>query len=87
MRVEFFTDHYGFVVDYSGSPSGTPQAWTPRSLIAIFHSVRISTHSKDGVKAVRKAVSGLVKLLYPRTVSYLSQSWRNWSRSHWRAGG
>ena len=62
-RVEFFTDHYGFVVDYLAEAlRNSASMASPKSSIAISRWVRTSTRV---VTAVRKTVSGLVKLLYP----------------------
>src|SRR5438876_2181680 len=64
MRVEFFTDHYGFVVDYLAEALRELRKHNYTELID--HSFALGAHlNARDVKAVRKTVSGLVKLLYP----------------------
>jgi ATP-dependent Lon protease len=63
MRVEFFTDHYGFVVDYlAGAAELRKHNYT--ELMDRSFALGAHLNARD-VKAVRKTVSGLVKLLYP----------------------
>lgn len=64
MRIEFFTNHYGLVVDYL--------AEALRELRRHNYSERIDHHFSLGshlnardVKAVRKSVAGLIKLIHP----------------------
>ena len=64
MRPEYLTDHYGFVVDY------ITEVW--RELRKTSYSDAIDRHFSLGshlnqrdVRAVRKTVSGLIKLLHP----------------------
>ncbi|MBN1450020.1 MAG: protease Lon-related BREX system protein BrxL [Anaerolineales bacterium] len=64
MRSEYLTDHYGFVVDY------ITEVW--REMRKISYSDAIDRHFSLGshlnqrdVRAVRKTVSGLIKLLHP----------------------
>lgn len=64
MRIEFFTNHYGLVVDYL--------AEALRELRRHNYSERIDRHFSLGshlnardVKAVRKSVAGLIKLIHP----------------------
>ena len=64
MRPEYLTDHYGFVVDY------VTEVW--RELRKTSYSDAIDRHFSLGshlnqrdVRAVRKTVSGLIKLLHP----------------------
>src|SRR5438128_3470138 len=64
MRVEFFTDHYGFVVDYLAETLRELRKHNYTELLD--HSFALGGHlNARDVKAVRKTVSGLVKLLYP----------------------
>jgi ATP-dependent Lon protease len=64
MRVEFFTDHYGFVVDYLAEALRELRKHNFTEIIDRYFSVGGHLNARD-VKAVRKTVSGLVKLLYP----------------------
>ena len=64
MRVEFFTDHYGFVVDYLAEALRELRKHNFTEVIDRHFSLGSHLNARD-VKAVRKTVSGLVKLLYP----------------------
>ena len=64
MRVEFFTDHYGFVVDYLAEALRELRKYNFTEIIDRYFSLGSHLNARD-VKAVRKTVSGLVKLLYP----------------------
>jgi ATP-dependent Lon protease len=64
MRVEFFTDHYGFVVDYLAEALRDLRKHNFTEVIDRHFSLGSHLNARD-VKAVRKTVSGLVKLLYP----------------------
>jgi ATP-dependent Lon protease len=64
MRVEFFTDHYGFVVDYLAEALRELRKHNFTEVIDRHYSLGAHLNARD-VKAVRKSVSGLVKLLYP----------------------
>jgi ATP-dependent Lon protease len=64
MRVEFFTDHYGFVVDYLAEAMRELRRHNYTETIDSFFSLGTHLNARD-VKAVRKTVSGLVKLIYP----------------------
>ena len=64
MRVEFFTDHYGFVVDYLAEALRELRKHNFTEIIDRHFSLGSHLNARD-VKAVRKTVSGLVKLLYP----------------------
>jgi ATP-dependent Lon protease len=64
MRVEFFTDHYGFVVDYLAEALRELRKHNYTEVIDGYFSLGSHLNARD-VKAVRKTVSGLVKLLYP----------------------
>jgi ATP-dependent Lon protease len=64
MRVEFFTDHYGFVVDYLVEALRELRKHNFTEIIDRDYSLGSHLNARD-VKAVRKTVSGLVKLLYP----------------------
>ncbi len=63
MRVEFFTDHYGFVVDYLAEALRELRKHNFTEVIDRNYSLGSHLNARD-VKAVRKTVSGLVKLLY-----------------------
>jgi ATP-dependent Lon protease len=64
MRVEFFTDHYGFVVDYLAEALRELRRHNFTEKIDHFFSLGSHLNARD-VKAVRKTVSGLIKLLHP----------------------
>jgi ATP-dependent Lon protease len=64
MRVEFFTDRYGFVVDYLAEALRELRKHNFTEVIDRHYSLGSHLNARD-VKAVRKTVSGLVKLLYP----------------------
>src|SRR5438093_1878766 len=64
MRVEFFTDHYGFVVDYLAEALRELRKHNFTEIIDRHFSLGSHLNARD-VKAARKTVSGLVKLLYP----------------------
>ncbi len=64
MRVEFFTDHYGFVVDYLAEALRDLRRHNYTEMIDRHFALGSHLNARD-VKAVRKTVSGLVKLIYP----------------------
>lgn len=64
MRVEFFTDHYGFVVDYLAEALRELRKHSFTEIIDRHFSLGHHLNARD-VKAVRKTVSGLMKLIYP----------------------
>lgn len=64
MRTEFFTEHYGFVVDYLAEALHQLRRHTFTEIIDHHFALGAHLNARD-VKAVRKTVSGLVKLLYP----------------------
>src|SRR3954467_14820336 len=64
MRVEFFTDHYGFVVDYLAEALRELRKHNFTEAIDRHFSLGSHLNARD-VKAVRKTVAGLVKLVYP----------------------
>src|SRR3954468_14914358 len=64
MRMEFFTNHYGFVVDYLAEALRELRKHTFTEVLDRNFSLGSHLKSRD-VKAVRKTVSGLVKLIYP----------------------
>jgi predicted ATP-dependent Lon-type protease len=64
MRIEFFTDHYGFVVDYLAEALRELRRHNYTEMFDRYFSLGLHLNARD-VKAVRKTVSGLIKLLYP----------------------
>lgn len=64
MRVEFFTDQYGFIVDYLAEAMRELRRHNFTEAIDHYFSLGSHLNARD-VKAVRKTVSGLIKLLYP----------------------
>jgi ATP-dependent Lon protease len=64
MRMEYFTDHYGFVVDYLAEALRELRRQNFTETLDRYFSLGSHLNARD-VKAVRKTVSGLIKLLYP----------------------
>src|SRR3954449_3424889 len=64
MRVEYFTDHYGFIVDYLAEALHDLRRHNYTEVIDRHFALGAHLNARD-VKAVRKSVSGLVKLVYP----------------------
>src|SRR3989440_2504819 len=64
MRMEYFTDHYGFVVDYLAEALRELRRHNFTEMIDRYFSLGSHLNARD-VKAVRKTVAGLVKLIYP----------------------
>jgi ATP-dependent Lon protease len=64
MRMEYFTDGYGFVVDYLAEALRELRRHNFTEVIDRSFSLGSHLNARD-VKAVRKTVAGLVKLLYP----------------------
>jgi ATP-dependent Lon protease len=64
MRNELFTDHYGFVVDYLAEALREMRKHNFTEIIDRNFSLGAHLNARDR-KAVRKTVSGLMKILYP----------------------
>ncbi len=64
MRIEYFTDHYGFVVNYLAEALRELRRHNFTEIIDRHFSMGTHLNARD-VKAVRKTVSGLVKLIHP----------------------
>jgi ATP-dependent Lon protease len=64
MQVDFFTDHYGFVVDYLAEALRELRHQNFVDMVDHYFSFGSHLNARD-VKAVRKTVSGLIKLIYP----------------------
>src|SRR5262249_49405221 len=64
MRNEFFTDHYGFVVDYLAEALKELRKHNYTEVLDRHFALGAHLNARDS-RAVRKTVSGLVKLLYP----------------------
>lgn len=64
MRNELFTDHYGFVVDYLAEALRELRKHNFTEIIDRHFSLGAHLNARDR-KAVRKTVSGLVKILHP----------------------
>ena len=64
MRNELFTDHYGFVVDYLAEALRELRKHNFTEVIDRHFSLGAHLNARDR-KAVRKTVSGLMKMLYP----------------------
>jgi ATP-dependent Lon protease len=64
MRMEFFTDDYGFVVDYLAEALRELRRRNFAEVIDRSFSLGSHLNARD-VKAVRKTVAGLIKLIYP----------------------
>ncbi len=64
MQIEFFTDHYGFVVDYLAEALRDLRRHNFTEMIDHNFSLGAHLNARD-VKAVRKTVSGLIKIVHP----------------------
>ncbi len=64
MRNEHFTDHYGFVVDYLAEALRELRKHNFTEVIDHHFSLGAHLNARDR-KAVRRTVSGLIKVLYP----------------------
>ncbi|HEX4964755.1 MAG TPA: protease Lon-related BREX system protein BrxL [Thermoanaerobaculia bacterium] len=64
MRNELFTDHYGFVVDYLAEALREMRRHNFTEVIDRHFALGSHLNARDR-KAVRKTVSGLMKILYP----------------------
>lgn len=64
MQTEFFTDHYGFVVDYLAEALRELRRHNYTEMVDRHFSLGSHLNARD-VKAVRRSVSGLIKLIYP----------------------
>lgn len=64
MMMDFFTDHYGFVVDYLAEALRELRRHNFAEMIDHHYSLGSHLNARD-VKAVRKTVAGLVKLVHP----------------------
>ncbi|MCR4398829.1 MAG: protease Lon-related BREX system protein BrxL [Firmicutes bacterium] len=64
MRNEYFTDHYGFIVDYLAEALRAMRKGNCAEVIDRHFSLGSHLNARDA-KAVRKTVSGLMKLIYP----------------------
>jgi ATP-dependent Lon protease len=64
MRNEFFTDGFGFVIDYLAEALKELRKQNYTEVLDRHFSLGSHLNARD-VKAVRKSVSGLVKLIYP----------------------
>jgi ATP-dependent Lon protease len=64
MRNEHFTDHYGFVVDYLAEALRDLRKHNFTEIIDHYFSLGAHLNARDR-KAVRRTVSGMVKILHP----------------------
>lgn len=64
MRPDFFTDHYGFIVDYLSEFFREMRKRSFADSIDKYFKLGNNLNQRDTV-AVRKTVSGMVKLIYP----------------------
>jgi ATP-dependent Lon protease len=64
MRNDLFTDHYGFVVDYLAEALREMRKHNFTEVIDRHFSMGVHLNARDR-KAVRKTVSGLMKILFP----------------------
>ena len=67
MRTEHFTDHYGFVVDYLAEALRELRKQNYTEALDRHFSLGSHLNSRDK-KAVRKTVSGLMKILHPHGI-------------------
>jgi ATP-dependent Lon protease len=64
MRNEFFTDHYGFVIDYLAEALRDLRKLNYTELCDTYFGMGTHLNTRDR-KAVRRTVSGLVKIIHP----------------------
>lgn len=64
MHIQYFTNHYGFVVDYLAEALRELRRHNFTESTDRYFSLGSHLNARD-VKAVRKTVSGLIKLIYP----------------------
>jgi ATP-dependent Lon protease len=64
MRNEFFTDHYGFVIDYLAEALRDLRKLNFTELCDTYFGMGTHLNARDR-KAVRRTVSGLVKIIHP----------------------
>lgn len=64
MQTVFFTNHIGFVVDYLAEALHTLRRYNFTETLDKFYSLGSHLNARDA-RAVRKTVSGLMKLVYP----------------------
>jgi len=64
MKIEYFTAHYGLVVDYLAEALRELRKLNFTDAIDRHYSMGSHLNARD-VKAVRKTVSGLIKIIYP----------------------
>jgi len=64
MRTDLFTDHYGFVVDYLAEALRELRKHNFTEVIDRYFSLGTHLNARDR-KAVRRTVSGLVKIVHP----------------------
>jgi ATP-dependent Lon protease len=64
MRMEFFTDRYGLVIDYLAEALRELRQRSFTELVDEYFAFGSHLNARDA-KAVRKSLSGLIKLLYP----------------------
>ena len=64
MRIEYFTGHYGFVVDYLAEALKELRRHNFTEMVDRHFSLGAHLNARD-VKAVRKTSSGLLKILHP----------------------
>ncbi|MBK9750785.1 MAG: protease Lon-related BREX system protein BrxL [Chloroflexi bacterium] len=67
MQIEFFTNRYGFVVDYFAEALRELRRYNFTEVLDRNFSLGSHLNARD-VKGVRKTVSGLAKLIYPHGV-------------------
>jgi len=64
MHIEFFTNHYGFIVDYLAEALREMRRRNYTEIIDRHFAMGSHLNARD-VKAVRKTVSGLIKIIFP----------------------
>jgi ATP-dependent Lon protease len=64
MHNDFFTNHYGFVVDYLAEALRELRKYNYTEIVDRSFSLGSHLNARD-VKAARKTISGMIKLIYP----------------------
>jgi hypothetical protein len=85
MRPEFFTNQYGFIVDYLAEIFREMRKYTFGDAISKYFQLGRDLNQRDTI-AVKRSVSGLLKLLYP-TRNTTKKQCANASNTPWKPGG
>jgi ATP-dependent Lon protease len=85
MRNDLFTDHYGFVVDYLAEALRELRRHNFTEISDRYFTMGSHLVTRDR-KAVKKTVSGLMKIIHPNGEALRPRS-RSFSNSPWKGAG